>query len=65
VPGTNGICYTGFCIPTGDCSGPRDPGTCDGAVCAIVGPACPAGTVPGVANGCYTGYCIPNSACPL
>ena len=62
-PGTDGICYTGYCIPTVDCNAPGDPGTCAGAVCEIVSPACPTGTVPGVRNGCYTGYCIPNSAC--
>jgi hypothetical protein len=63
-PGEDGICYTGYCIPTTACGGPIDPGTCAGAVCTLVGPACPSGTVPGTANGCWTGYCIPVSACP-
>lgn len=63
VPGIANGCYSGYCIPSPACGGPLDPGTCDGAVCAVVGPACPAGTQPGVLNGCYSGYCIPDAAC--
>jgi hypothetical protein len=63
-PGEDGICYTGYCIPTTACGGPIVPGGCAGAVCQVVGPACPSGTVAGTSGGCWTGYCIPISACP-
>jgi len=63
-PGEDGICYTGFCIPTAACGGPLDPGTCNPGVCTQVAPDCPTGTVPGTSGGCWTGYCIPVSVCP-
>lgn len=56
-------CYTGYCIPTGQC-GKHDAGSCDLATCASASPACPTGTIPGTSNGCYTGFCIPLTACP-
>ena len=62
VPGILDGCWSGYCIPDNAC-GPKDPGTCEPAVCDAIPPACPANTVPGVKNGCYTGYCIPSSAC--
>jgi hypothetical protein len=64
TPGVANGCWTGYCIPTSQCS--HDPGTCSnggGVMCALAPPACPSGTQPGIKDGCWSGYCIPNSAC--
>ena len=59
-------CYTGYCIPSGNCGQP-DPGLCYAQVtCDLAAPACPTGSMPGVSSGgCYTGYCIPQSDCEV
>ncbi len=62
VAGISNGCWSGYCIPEGDC-GPSDPGGCEDAICAMPSPECPVGTVAGVRNGCYTGYCIPAWQC--
>jgi len=52
-------CY-GWCVPIN-----TDAGNCyEEALCDIVQPNCPDGTLPGIKNGCYTGYCIPVAECP-
>ncbi len=53
------VCY-GECVPR-----VTDPGECyTEALCDMITPACPTGSLPGVKDGCYTGYCIPVAECP-
>jgi hypothetical protein len=64
-PGAINGCWSGYCIPDGECGMP-DPGTCDPiTTCAIPPPNCPTNTVAGTRNGCYSGYCIPQGECSL
>lgn len=66
LPGVSNGCYTGYCIPVGECPDqPPSKGNCYEEVwCDVVQPTCPEGELPGVLNHCYTGYCVPVAECP-
>jgi hypothetical protein len=58
VPTDRGTPMFSECVPEAQLAG-----SCGGATCDIVAPACPTGTTPGVDSGCYTGACIPDQYC--
>jgi len=65
--GADMVCDTdrSTCVPCDDILCPTDPGNCyEEALCDMVAPTCPGGTLPGVKDGCYTGFCIPEALCP-
>jgi hypothetical protein len=63
TPGVRNGCYTGQCIPLGECP-PVPYEECHGQpACDSLPPDCPEGHVPQHRNGCWTGACIPLELC--
>jgi hypothetical protein len=63
TPGVSNGCWTGACIPLGECP-PVPFEECHGQpTCDAAWPTCPEGHVPQLRDGCWTGACIPLELC--